>query len=220
MPKRYLRPPYLFPLLLLSTLLMIQACGIYRGPVYRGQKPIDDGVASWYGPKFHGRQTANGERYDMYAFTAAHRTLPFNTHVKVVNLDNGKSTVVRINDRGPYAKNRVIDLSKAAAQRIGMIGNGTAHVALYVIKGEISESDIKNINEDTFTVQLASFSTFDAAKDYSQRLNGAHIEKVNLEKQTVYRVYMGNYHERNKAEQKRKELARQGFHGFVKQLQN
>lgn len=91
------------------------------------------GVASYYGPGFHGRRTANGERFDMHAMTAAHRTLPFGTLVKVTNLSNGKSTVVRVNDRGPYVGNRVIDLSVAAAKEIGSTGSGTARVNLEVL---------------------------------------------------------------------------------------
>ncbi|MCB1517364.1 MAG: septal ring lytic transglycosylase RlpA family protein [Hyphomicrobiaceae bacterium] len=92
------------------------------------------GTASWYGPGFNGRRTANGETFNMNALTAAHKTLPFGTRVKVTNLHNGKVVVVRINDRGPYAHGRVIDLSRAAAQDIGMIGAGTAPVKLEIIR--------------------------------------------------------------------------------------
>ncbi len=91
---------------------------------------VQRGEASWYGPGFHGRTTANGEKYDMNAMTAAHRTLPFGTLVKVTNVANGKSVVVRINDRGPYCGDRIIDLSKAAAQAIGMLKTGTAEVRI------------------------------------------------------------------------------------------
>ncbi len=91
------------------------------------------GVASWYGPGFHGRTTANGERYDMHALTAAHKTLTFGTKVKVTNQNNGKSVVVRINDRGPYIRGRVIDLSRSAAAAIDMIGPGTAEVSIEVM---------------------------------------------------------------------------------------
>jgi rare lipoprotein A len=91
------------------------------------------GVASWYGPGFHGRTTANGERYDMHAMTAAHKTLSFGTKVKVTNKNNGKSVVVRINDRGPYVGDRVIDLSRSAAVAIDMIGPGTAQVSIEVV---------------------------------------------------------------------------------------
>ncbi len=91
------------------------------------------GVASWYGKKFHGLDTANGERYDMYAMTAAHKTLPLPTWVRVTNLRNGASIVVRVNDRGPFAKNRLIDLSYEAARRIDMIGDGTTLVEVEAI---------------------------------------------------------------------------------------
>jgi rare lipoprotein A len=90
----------------------------------------EEGRASWYGSKFHGRLTSNKEVYNMEKMTAAHKTLPFNTWVKVENLDNGRSTTVRVNDRGPFVDDRVIDLSRAAARDIGMIGPGTAMVRL------------------------------------------------------------------------------------------
>lgn len=95
-------------------------------------KEIERGTASWYGLQFHGRRTANGERYDMYALTAAHKTLPFNTIVRVHNLRTGRSVQVRINDRGPFVKGRVIDLSKAAAEKLGMDELGLRPVSLTV----------------------------------------------------------------------------------------
>jgi rare lipoprotein A len=85
-------------------------------------KPLGKGVASWYGPGFHGKKTANGERFNTNDLTAAHKTLPFGTQVRVTNEQTGKSVVVRINDRGPYAHGRVIDLSKAAAEAVGIAG--------------------------------------------------------------------------------------------------
>jgi rare lipoprotein A len=88
------------------------------------------GIASWYGKKFHRRRTASGERFDMYAFTAAHRNLPFGSKIKVRNLRSGKSVVVRINDRGPYTKNRLIDLSYSAGKAIGIIKTGSAPVEI------------------------------------------------------------------------------------------
>ena len=91
------------------------------------------GSASYYGKAFHGRRTANGEHFNMNSMTAAHKTLPFGTKVKVTNRSNGKSVVVRINDRGPYVRGRVIDLSRAAAARIGMLGSGTARVSINVL---------------------------------------------------------------------------------------
>lgn len=86
------------------------------------------GNASWYGGRFHGRKTSGGERYDMNAFTAAHKTLPIPSYVRVTNTKNGKSVIVRVNDRGPFHGNRIIDVSKAAAQKLGFVSQGTAHV--------------------------------------------------------------------------------------------
>jgi len=93
------------------------------------------GIASWYGRKFHGRKTANGERYDMYALSAAHKTLPLPTLVRVTNLENGRQVIVRVNDRGPYVKNRLIDLSYAAARQLGFAGKGTARVRVQALQG-------------------------------------------------------------------------------------
>lgn len=98
------------------------------------------GVASWYGPDFDGKATANGETYDQMKMTAAHKTLPFNTILKVKNLDNGKSILVRVNDRGPFAKDRIIDLSKKAAMELGMISTGTARVKLIAVSGKRGRS--------------------------------------------------------------------------------
>jgi rare lipoprotein A len=93
-----------------------------------------EGVASYYADEFHGRKTSNGEVFDMHSLTAAHRTLPFDTKVRVTNLDNGLSVVVRINDRGPFKDDRVIDLSLEAAKKIGLISNGTAPVKLEILE--------------------------------------------------------------------------------------
>jgi rare lipoprotein A len=99
-----------------------------------GATAYDRGVASWYGRKFHGRKTASGERYDMHELTAAHPSLPFGTIVRVVRLDTGDAVVVRINDRGPFVRGRIIDLSYAAARRIDMVQDGVAQVELYLLE--------------------------------------------------------------------------------------
>ena len=104
----------------------------YAAAQERGVQTIS-GPASWYGPGFHGRQTANGERFDQNGLTAAHRTLPFGTKVRVINRRTGKSVVVRINDRGPYHGNRVIDLSRGAAQAVGLTASGVAPVTIEVL---------------------------------------------------------------------------------------
>jgi rare lipoprotein A len=98
-----------------------------------GAEPELTGVASWYGGKFHGRLTSSGEVFDTNEMTAAHKTLPFGTMVKVTNLDNGKAAVVKINDRGPFVEGRIIDLSRAAAEEIDMLGQGVARVSLEIV---------------------------------------------------------------------------------------
>lgn len=114
---------------LFAAALLLSSCAPYqarRTPL----KYHAVGTASWYGPGFHGRRTSSGERFDQQELTAAHRTLPFGSTIRVTNIDNGKSVVVRINDRGPFIRGRIIDLSRGAAQRIGMMGAGTARVEL------------------------------------------------------------------------------------------
>ncbi len=117
------------------------AAGCARAPAPAPMRTVEtgwhqEGEASWYGPGFHGRQTASGEIYDMEAMTAAHNQLPFGSRIRVVNLDNGRETRVRINDRGPFARGRVLDLSRAAAREIGMLGPGTARVRIEVLDAE------------------------------------------------------------------------------------
>lgn len=100
----------------------------------KGHRRIQTGMASYYAEDFHGKVTANGETYDMYGLTAAHKTLPLNTLVRVTNLDNKKSIILRINDRGPYAKGRILDCSYGAAVKLGFVGTGTAKVKIEIIE--------------------------------------------------------------------------------------
>ena len=121
----------------LCVLLMASACllgcpskpSVVRPPAYDTV-----GMASFYGKKFHGRKTANGERFNMNAMTAAHKRLAFGTMVRVTHVQNGRSVVVRINDRGPFSKGRIIDLSYAAAKKLGMISQGVAKVRLRILR--------------------------------------------------------------------------------------
>lgn len=188
-------------------------------PTKKGQK-IETGVASWYGPNFNGRLTANGETFDMNGISAAHRTLPFNTEVIVVNEDNGKSIRVRINDRGPYAKDRIIDLSKGAALAVDMIGPGTANVTLYLVKGDLKNSRVTDLKVPTYTVQLGSYNDLAPAQTQSKKIKGSRVETLDLDSGTVYRIYFGVYKDRSKAEKDMRSLKRKGFNGFVKQLEN
>ncbi|WP_244545718.1 septal ring lytic transglycosylase RlpA family protein [Fodinibius roseus] len=183
-------------------------------------KKIEEGMASWYGPKFQGRLTANGEQYDMDQLTAAHRTLPFNSIVRVQNLANGESVMVRINDRGPFAKNRIIDLSRKAARQIGMIGPGTAKVALILMNGSLEHSSVADLKTPTYTVQLGSFRDESKAFELSRKIRGSRVKAINHSKDTVHRVYYGTFIEKAKARQKKQELRERGFNGYVKQIQN
>jgi len=114
---------YLITSLLIA--LSTSACAKHNG--------IETGKGSWYGKKFHGRKTASGEKYNMYALTAAHKTLPFNTMVEVTNLSNNRKVTVRINDRGPYAKGRIIDLSYLGAKKLGYLNKGVAKLKVRVL---------------------------------------------------------------------------------------
>ena len=135
-----------------------------------------EGIASWYGPNFHAKKTSNGEYYNMYALTAAHKTLPMNTMVKVINLENHKSVIVRINDRGPFVKNRIIDLSKAAAYRLDMQKKGTAKVRLIVLgfNGKIAKTKkerSQTMRVRGYYVQVGAFKNLYSAKNVKKKFN-------------------------------------------------
>jgi rare lipoprotein A len=124
---------------------------------------LEEGLASWYGGKFQGRFTSSGEVFDTNLLTAAHKSLPFGTVVKVTNLANGLSTVVKINDRGPFVEGRIIDLSRAAAEQIDMIGTGTARVTVEVL----------SFTEDRFAIQVGSYGLERNAEKVRQQLEAA-----------------------------------------------
>ena len=113
----------------LAITALVLGCALVAPAAAEESKPIQTGAASWYGPGFHGKRTASGERFNTNDLTAAHKTLPFGSQVRVTNERTGKSMVVRINDRGPYAHGRVIDLSKAAAEAVGISGVGRVTLA-------------------------------------------------------------------------------------------
>ena len=175
---------------------------------------LESGVPSWYGPDFHGRQTANGEKYDMNAMTAAHRTLPFNTMVLVENLDNGRSVKVRINDRGPFAKGRIIDLSKAAAEKMDMIGPGTARVRVYIL----NEGDLPPSVKPQYTVQLGSYSDKEAAEKKAAEIRSSYVKEVEVDGETFYRIYFGDFEDPSIAMEALQRLQGLGHDGFVKLL--
>jgi peptidoglycan lytic transglycosylase len=148
----------------------------------------EQGSASWYGNPFHGRHASNGEIYDMYKLTAAHRTLPFETMVRVTNLNNGKTTTVRITDRGPFVANRIIDLSLAAAKEIDSVGPGVVPVRLEVL-GNV------DVTAGFFTVQVGAFRERANAERLRDRLSVTYtpifIQQYDSPDETFYRVRVG-----------------------------
>lgn len=133
---------------------------------------VEEGMASWYGPGFHGKATANGETYNQYAMTAAHKVLPLGTKVRVTRLDNGRSILVRINDRGPFVDNRVIDLSRAAATRLEMMGTGTTKVRVQSV-GEIAQVTSSGDIRGEFYIQAGAFGQKENARKLIADLSAA-----------------------------------------------
>ena len=169
--------------------------------------PIERGIASWYGPKFNGKMTASGERYDMNAFTAAHLSLPFGTKIGVRNTRTGREVVVRVNDRGPYSRNRIIDLSYAAAKEVGVVGPGTASVEIY----RIPEAGLP----PRYTVQVGAFSETDKASAFQREMARLYPETVVNTDGTWSRVQIGAFDDRDRAESLRRELAAIGMPAVV-----
>jgi rare lipoprotein A len=145
------------------------------------------GIASWYGPEFHGKSTSSKEIYDMNDLTAAHKTLPLGTFVMVTNLANGRAVTVRINDRGPFAKHRVIDLSYAAAKALDMIGPGTAPVRIDVLKNVSPPA-----SSQQFSVQVGSFVVRENAlalrRELEKNFVGVYVSPYETTRQIYYRV--------------------------------
>lgn len=233
------------PLLLCAAILLSVASGcslggkstepIQSGPVKKGApgtKPYtirgrtyhpllsahgfrEEGIASWYGPDFHGKKTANGERYDMHGMTAAHKLLPFNTHVKVTNTRNGKSIVVRVNDRGPFVADRVIDLTRTGAKELDMLAAGTAPVTLETVGTVpgLKEGDLAG----NFYVQVGAFGVEANARNLVRKIQseGRGARAVFAENKGLWRVQIGPYDSLNHAEKGSDSLTGQYPGNFV-----
>lgn len=171
------------------------------------------GIASWYGPGFHGKATASGEIYNQNDFTAAHQTLPLGTRVMVTNLENGRSTEVLINDRGPFAKGRIIDLSRSAAQSIDMIGPGTALVRVDVLGSPTKIHAIRTALD--YTLQLGSFTQLENARQLRNRVaksfRDVMIAPLQSADTTYYRVHLGTFPSRIDAEEQARQVTEAGY---------
>lgn len=193
----------------------------------------EKGIASWYGTKFHGRRTSSGERYDMYAMTAAHKSLPLPSYVEVTNLSNGRKVIVKVNDRGPFHENRIIDLSYSAAYRLGILGKGTGFVEIRAINpaepepvtrvAAVDEPPLREAEENTTTrainmyLQVGAFISRDNAELlHSKLLNAALgntlISPAQSNGNTVYRVRLGPFLDVDVADQLANKLTAIGIH--------
>ncbi len=169
---------------------------------------VERGVASWYGTKFHGRRTSSGETYDMYAMTAAHKNLPLPTYVKVTNLKNNRHVIVKVNDRGPFHENRIIDLSYTAATKLDIVKQGTGLVEVVALEpgqplpvsrdegAPVVDTSIQDSEVSGFYIQVGSFSELTNAQNMKRRLDAlagqqVNISPIELAGKTLYRVRIG-----------------------------
>lgn len=173
-----------------AALILAGAGGACSRLPRTGRPDSVTGLASWYGTEFHGRTTSSREIYDMNDLTAAHRTLPFGTYVMVTNLENGRAVVVRINDRGPFVRGRVIDLSYAAARVLGLVGPGTARVRLVRLKGFMGPAGTER--RGVVWIQVGAYTVQETAYAVKKRLDPSYrdvtVTAVKTGSGTFYRV--------------------------------
>jgi rare lipoprotein A len=193
-------------------------------PIPSSDGYIENGTASWYGPNFHGLKTSNGEIYNMYEMTAAHKILPMDTMLLVTNLDNGRKTVVRVNDRGPFVQGRILDLSYKAAKTLEIVENGTARVQIVALaEGEmrgLGQQPIlhyKNLSIGEFYVQIGSFAQrFNAARLQKRFTDAGHttvIQKTFSPEPILYRVHVYVGKTLQDARRAEKALVERGYRG-------
>ena len=203
-----------------ALLLLLSACALYKpeppAPPRNGVStppavPLSqEGIASWYGPGFHGNKTTSGTVYDQHAMTAAHQTLPLGSNVRVTNLTNGKSVTVLINDRGPFAKGRIIDLSYAAARSVDIIAPGTAPVRVDVL--DTGGQRLTAIPDRLdYTLQVGAFSDLDKARELKARLESRHGPVVIEPHEGYYRVRLGTFNGEDAAREYGARLSREGL---------
>jgi len=181
------------------------------------------GVASWYGTKFHGRKTSNGETYNMYGMTAAHKTLPIPSYVRVTHLKNNRSVVVRVNDRGPFHDNRIIDLSYTAAVKLGIQQAGTGSVEVTALEFDsVETNEKKKVSQlgpqqgDIFYLQVGAFVDASNAQQLQQKLSASgisacRIQSANNQGNELFKVQVGPLYSDQQAEQENQKLVQIGF---------
>ncbi|MFO7980492.1 MAG: septal ring lytic transglycosylase RlpA family protein [Candidatus Aminicenantes bacterium] len=207
MNKRILKYYAFFMIL---VLVCLSSC---RQKSYRTYPNVMTGKASWYGPKFHGRTTSSKEVFDMYDMTAAHKTIPFGTYVMVTNLNNGKSVKVRINDRGPFKRGRIIDLSYAAARVLDMVGPGVVPVRI-----EVLSHVCKDLDEQKYALQVGAFLVKENAlvlkSELDKKYQNVYISEFKTPHRIYYRVRL-HFNSRREAVSTAKDLQKQGREVFI-----
>lgn len=203
--------------------LLIFSCA--PGPPHVVHPPDTDVVtASWYGPKFHGNPTASGEKFNMYAFTCAHKEFPFGTRLRVNYLKTGKTVTVTVNDRGPFIHGRDLDLSYAAAKEIGLIAQGVGKVKIWYLGRDMRyqkrlEPSGAISHTGPFTIQVGSFTNESNARRLSQglklRYKNVYITTTHLDGRTFYRVRIGSFKRKDRAHLFAKRLAEEGYRIFI-----
>ena len=210
-----------------ATLQPYEVFGVKYYPIPDSSGFSERGELSWYGEKFHGRKTANGEIYDMYKLSAAHKILPMGTYVRVTNLENGKEITVRINDRGPFVKGRILDLSYAAAQQLGMVKTGVVKGKIVALGKEVDPAgriagkhgtivEPLIFASEFFTVQVGAFSNRSNAESLAARLRVVFstIEispYVSSDGRNLYRVWVGKVKNLEEAKNLERRLGEIGF---------
>jgi rare lipoprotein A len=214
---RSLVPAHLCDALFLITLAWAIGCSVPATKVRVPEPSVgglsQTGIASWYGPGFHGKATASGEIYNQNDFTAAHQTLPLGSRVMVTNLENGRSAEVLINDRGPFAKGRIIDLSYSVAQSLDMVGPGTALVRVDVLDSPTRINAIRSALD--YTLQLGSFTQLENARQLRDRVaksfRDVMIAPLQSKDTTYYRVHLGTFPNRIDAEERARQVTEAGY---------
>lgn len=182
----------------------------------------EKGIASWYGNKFHGRRTSSGEPYDMYAMTAAHKTLPLPSYLEVTNLSNGRKVIVKVNDRGPFHDNRLVDLSYTAAQKLGIIGHGTGMVEVRAITGgKVPVNIVTNVQQKPtqkipvgMYLQVGAFSTSSNAQQFKNKVQQQIDDEVRVTSDgKLYRVRIGPLTDVEQGDSLASRLLDLGFNG-------
>ncbi len=199
--------------------------GVWYYPLPSAEGYVEEGLASWYGSDFHGKPTACGEPYDMHAMTAAHKTLPLGTYVKVTHVEDGNAVIVRVNDRGPFVAGRIIDLSQQASQALGIKGKGLAQVRVEAVEVASEKrigsntywkvNPMRSLRYGEFAIQIGSFKEPANAYRLKQNMLAAYpriqILPFNHQGETFYRVQVGSYQDLLIARREMDKLRQKGF---------